>query len=110
MTTLIAARTEFAPARYSAGHNDRFSDDGTAVLTDVPGAAPEVGDLVVGGGAGAVAACAACPAVPRHGAESRRHKRVRERRRIGSQREGTVYDHHGAPVAGGRKRDCRSVC
>lgn len=47
MTTLIAARTEFAPARYSADHNDRFSDDGTAVLADVPGAEPEVGDLVV---------------------------------------------------------------
>lgn len=47
MPNLIAPRTEFAPARYSADHNDRFSDDGTAVLTDVPGAEPEVGDLVV---------------------------------------------------------------
>lgn len=47
MSNLIAARTEFAPARFSADHNDRFLDDGTAVLADVPGAEPEVGDLVV---------------------------------------------------------------
>lgn len=47
MTNLISERTEFASARYSADHLDRFLDDGTAVLTDVPGDEPEVGDLVV---------------------------------------------------------------
>ena len=47
MPNLIAPRTEFAMARYSADHKDRFSDDGTAVLEDVPGAEPQVGDLVV---------------------------------------------------------------
>lgn len=47
MTTLIAPRTDLAPARFSADHNDRFLDDGTAVLADVPGTEPEIGDLVV---------------------------------------------------------------
>lgn len=47
MTILIAPRTDLAPARFSADHNDRFLADGTAVLADVPGAEPKVGDLVV---------------------------------------------------------------
>lgn len=47
MTTLIAPATDFTPARYSADHRDQFLDDGTATLSDIEGAEPSVGDLVV---------------------------------------------------------------
>lgn len=47
MTTLISAATPLAPARYSAEPADRVFDDGTAVLADVEGAEPMIGDLIV---------------------------------------------------------------
>lgn len=77
MTNLIAPRTEFAPARFSADHNDRFSDDGTAVLADVPGSEPR--SATSSSSVVRVSASVASPLAPRIPTASSASRRARRR-------------------------------